>query len=173
METVRARLARMHLLKPSFEQEATLDEDRDAAVPSAAEGLLRLCAAGALEGGLSIAAGVRPDELIGPLTAGIGGSARRLKILEVRDSPAIITVQLGSERHELEVDSLRALARRFNDLLAKDDSACAIAVLGEHQDALQLWCVDKRSLAHLLREPFFRPENRRDLSRLSVKAGVR
>jgi len=173
-QEVRARLARMHLLKPSLEQEpAAGNEDRDAPVPSATEELLRLCDAAALEGGLSIAAGVRPDELIGPLTAAIGGSARGLKILEVRDSPTSITVQLGNERHELKVDGLRALARRFNDLLAKDDSARAIAVLGEHQDALQLWCVDKRSLPHLLQESFFRPENRRDLSRLSVKAGVR
>ena len=173
MEDLRGRLATMHLLKPSFEPELNQNKDRGKPGPSVDEGLLQLCDAGALEGGLSIAAGVRADELIGPLTATAGGSARSLKVLEVRDSPPMITVQFGGEQHELKVESLRALVRRLNDLLANDDAARAIAVLGEWQEALQLWCLDKRSLALLLQEPFFRPENRRQLTRLSVKAGVR
>jgi hypothetical protein len=155
----------MRLLKPTFEQ------------PPPEDGhpltLLQLCDAGALEGGLSIATGVRPDELIGPLIAAVGGEARQLKVLEVCDAPSTITVQLGTEQHELRVDSLRALVQRLNKLLAKDASARAIAILGEWETALQLWCVDKRSLPHLLRESFFLAENRRDLSRLSAKVGVR
>lgn len=164
MESLWGRLARMRLLKPTFEQPPPEDGPLT---------LLRRCDAGALEGGLSIATGVRPDELIGPLIAAIGGKARQLKVLEVCDDPSTITVQLGTEQHELRVDSLRALVQHLNKLLAKDASTRAIAILGEWEGALQLWCVDKRSLPHLLRESFFLAGNRRELSRLSAKVGVR
>ena len=58
--------------------------------------LLKLCHAGKLKGGLSVALGVRPEELFGPLCAHIGGRARKLKLVDVRDVPALeLTVLLG------------------------------------------------------------------------------
>src|SRR4051812_18917989 len=67
--------------------------------------LLRLCEAGVLSGGLSVALGVRPDELVGALTQAMGGSARRLKVVDVRERPVfelhIVAGEL-TERWELD-----------------------------------------------------------------------
>ncbi|HYO73928.1 MAG TPA: hypothetical protein VEU33_48455, partial [Archangium sp.] len=51
--------------------------------------LLRLCDAGLLEGGLTVAFGVRPDELVGPLTMAMGGAAKRFKVVDVRERPRL------------------------------------------------------------------------------------
>ena len=49
--------------------------------------LLVLCNDGLLDGGMSVALDLKPDELIGPLCERIGGKARTLKVLDARDDP--------------------------------------------------------------------------------------
>lgn len=129
--------------------------------------LLLLCDAGALDGGLSVALDVRPDELIGPLCATVGGSARSLKVLDVRDLPELeLRIAYGDLSEAWAVPDARALAHNLNDLLREAPAARAIAVLGEWQDSLQLWCVPKEKLGALLREGFFDPVNREELRAL-------
>lgn len=127
--------------------------------------LLRLCHRGELRGGLSVALDVRADELIGPLSAAMGGSARKLRVLDVRDRPEPeLAIQLGqtTERWTLP-EGLRSLIHNLNDLFRGDGSVRAVAVLGEWEDMLQLWCVEKGTLPRLWRTSFFDPENRGDL----------
>jgi hypothetical protein len=123
--------------------------------------LMRLCDAGLLEGGLSVALGVRPDELVGPLTLAMGGAARRFKLVDVRERPVLeLHVLAGDVSERWEVEDLWALVHNLNDLYREAQDVRAIAVLGEWNDALQLLCVEKRSVPKLLREPFFAPRNR-------------
>ncbi|HYO73556.1 MAG TPA: hypothetical protein VEU33_46570, partial [Archangium sp.] len=123
--------------------------------------LLRLCDAGLLEGGLTVAFGVRPDELVGPLTLAMGGAARRFKLVDVRERPVLeLHILAGEVSERWEVEDLWALVHNLNDLYRDTQDVRAIAVLGEWNDALQLLCVDKRALPRLLRERFFAPQNR-------------
>jgi hypothetical protein len=145
-------------------------KDRDAAAQRVRAGepphvsLLRLCDAGLLEGGLAVAHGVRPDELVGSLTAAMGGAARRLKITDVRERPALeLHVQAGELAEKWEVEDVPALVHNLNDLYRDASDVRAVALLGEWEDALQLLCVDKRALPRLLRQPFFAPHNAQDL----------
>jgi hypothetical protein len=126
--------------------------------------LLRLCDRGALEGGLSIALDVLPDEAFGGLCAAIGGGARRLKVIDVRDRPVSeVRVQYGDLEERWQVEDLAGLVHNLNDLLKADPGARAVAVLGEWEDALQLWCVPKDKLPALLRADYFIPWNREQL----------
>jgi rhodanese-related sulfurtransferase len=128
--------------------------------------LMRLCDAGLLEGGLSVALGVRPDELVGPLTLAMGGAARRFKLVDVRERPVLeLHILAGEVSERWEVEDLWALVHNLNDLYRDASEVRAISVLGEWNDALQLLCVDKRSLPKLLRERFFVPRNREALER--------
>jgi hypothetical protein len=123
--------------------------------------LLRLCDAGLLEGGLTVAFGVRPDELVGPLTMAMGGAAKRFKVVDVREHPRLeLHVLAGETSERWEVEDLWALVHNLNSLYRDAPDVRAIALLGEWNDALQLLCVDKRSLPKLLRERFFAPQNR-------------
>jgi hypothetical protein len=129
--------------------------------------LLRLCDAGLLEGGLTVALGVRPEELVGPLTLAMGGAARRFKLVDVRVRPAVeLHILAGDVSERWEVEDLPALVHNLNDLYRSASDVRAVAVLGEWQDALQLLCVDKRALPRLLRERFFEPLNREALARM-------
>jgi hypothetical protein len=128
--------------------------------------LMRLCDAGLLEGGLSVALGVRPDELVGPLTLAMGGAARRFKLVDVRERPVLeLHILAGDVSERWEVEDLWALVHNLNDLYREAPDVRAIAVLGEWNDALQLLCVEKRSVPKLLRERFFAPRNRDALER--------
>jgi len=122
--------------------------------------LLRLCDAGLLQGGLSVALGVRPEELVGPLTLAMGGPARRFKLVDVRERPTLeLHVLVGERTERWEVEDLAALVHNLNDLYRESEQVRAVAVLGEWADALQLLCVDKRALPRLLRQSFFAPVN--------------
>jgi len=130
--------------------------------------LAALCNAGVLEGGLSVALDVRPDELIGPLAIAIGNAGLELKVIDTRDEPRPeITVRLRSLEKTWTVPNLEALVTHLNELFEAELATKAVAVLGEHQDALQLWAVDKALLAELLRDDFFKPRNRKQLTRLA------
>ncbi|HEX8821374.1 MAG TPA: hypothetical protein VF794_15720 [Archangium sp.] len=148
-------------------ERSRLLKDREAAreVVNPAEpphvSLMRLCDAGLLEGGLAVALGVRPDELVGPLTLAMGGAARRFKMIDVRERPVLeLHILAGEVSERWEVEDLWALVHNLNALYREDSDVRAIAVLGEWNDALQLLCVDKRALPKLLRERFFEPRNR-------------
>ena len=153
--TIKAELERMGLLAEG------------AHFPSGQQALAALCDAGVLEGGLTIALDLKPDELIGPLCERIGGSARNLKVLDVRDDPEIaLIVDAGNGEEGWEVRDPRDLVERCNEEFSEDAEARAVAVLGEWEDSLQLWCIPKRALSSLLRAPFFQAENRARLSAL-------
>ncbi|MFP2912442.1 hypothetical protein ACLESD_46970 [Pyxidicoccus sp. 3LFB2] len=141
-------------------------KDRDAAAEVVRQGepphvsLLRLCDAGLLEGGLSVAYGVRPDELVGSLTNVMGGAARRFKVVDVRERPVLeLHVLAGDVSERWEVEDLSALVHNLNSLYRDAPDVRAVAELGEWEDALQLWCVDKRTLPRLFRQTFFSPRN--------------
>src|SRR5215472_9280515 len=128
---------------------------------------LGLLIAGALDGGLSVALDLRPDELIGPLCERIGGQARLLKVLDVREDPEIaLIVDAGNGEEGWECREPRDLVERCNEKFRDDVEARAVAVLGEWEDSLQLWCIPKSALSSLLRAPFFQAENRARLSAL-------
>ena len=127
--------------------------------------LLQLCNQRALDGGLTVALDVRPDELIGPLCTAVGGTARKLRVLDVRERPSFeLRIAYGDLEEPWEVEDLYALVHNLNDLLKDDRTARAIAVLGEWEDALQLWCVKKEWLPRLFRRDYFAPRNRAELS---------
>jgi hypothetical protein len=152
--TLKAELQRLGLLT-------------DGAHVSPGQQLLALCDAGALAGGLSVALDLRPDELIGPLCERIGGGARLLKVLDVREDAEIaLIVDAGNGEEGWEVREPRDLVERCNEEFKADVDARAVAVLGELEDSLQLWCIPKRALSSLLRAPFFEAENRARLSAL-------
>ncbi|HVG62764.1 MAG TPA: hypothetical protein VNA24_29630 [Hyalangium sp.] len=133
--------------------------------------LLRLCDAGLLHGGLSVALDVRPDELVGPLTQAMGGAARGFKLVDVRERKTLeLHVLVGDTTERWEVEDLSALVHNLNDLYRDEPDVRAVAILGEWADALQLLCLEKRSLPRLLRQPFFIPVNALYLGRLSERA---
>ncbi|HTS81925.1 MAG TPA: hypothetical protein VMH40_15085 [Myxococcaceae bacterium] len=138
-----------------------------AQVPTGQQALAALCDAGILEGGLTVALDLKPDELIGPLCERIGGAARNLKVLDSRDDPEVALLVDAGEGEELwEVREPRDLVERCNEEFRNDVEAKVVAVLGEWEDSLQLWCIPKRLLPALLRAPFFQAENRARLSAL-------
>ncbi|MGQ0507133.1 MAG: hypothetical protein ACT4TC_17635 [Myxococcaceae bacterium] len=127
--------------------------------------LLQLCDQGALRGGLSVAFDVRPDELIGTLCERMGGTARTLRVVDVRDRPhpeLIVSYQGREERWD--VRDTEGLVHNLNDLLKDDLNAAAVVVLGEWEDSLQLLCVPKTKLRELMRERWFYAVNARDLA---------
>lgn len=114
--------------------------------------LLRACHAGRLRGGLSVSLGATPDEVVGPLCHAVGGAARALKVLDVRGTrPLELEVQWGEVHERWEVEDVAGLCHNLNDLFRREPSTAAIAVLGEWEDMLQLWCVPRAVLPRLVR----------------------
>jgi len=156
-------------LKADLERLGLLAEG--AHVPAELHSLVALCDAGLLEGGLTVALDLKPDELIGPLCERIGGGARALKVLDVREDPeAALILDAGQGEESWEVREPRDLVERCNEEFQDDPEARAVAVLGEWEDSLQLWCIPKSTLQSLLRAPFFQAENRARLSGLVPRA---
>ncbi|SEM73616.1 hypothetical protein SAMN05444354_12235 [Stigmatella aurantiaca] len=153
-----------------------LVQDRDAAARVAVPGepphvsVLRLCEAGLLQGGLTAALNVRPDELVGPLTLAMGGAARRFKLVDVRERPRLeLHALVEGHTERWEVEDLPGLVHNLNDVYRQEAGVRAVAVLGEWADALQLLCVDKRALPRLLRQSFFEPLNREALQSITAQ----
>ena len=133
--------------------------------------MLRLCDAGALWGGLSVALDVRPDELLGALCAALGGQAMKLKAVDVEDGPPMrLSVHFIDHQETWELEDLYALALSVNDLLKDDPTSKVAAILGEWDDSLQLWCVEKSALSWLLGEDFFAPRNHHQLAAMQTPA---
>lgn len=130
-----------------------------------------LCDAGALDGGLSIALDVRPDEALGALCTTIGGGAKKLRVDDVRDRPELeLTVAVGELRERWATPDVRALAHNLNDLFREDVEARVLVDLGDWEDALQLWSVPRATLPSLFQERFFAPNNERQLRSLLGEA---
>jgi hypothetical protein len=134
--------------------------DRGVELRDPVHSLAAACDGGLLVGGLSVALDLTPDELLGPLAHAAGAA---LRILDVRGR--VLTLQLGKSREELswEPSSLEELIDLFNEQLRGEPAAKAVAVLGEWEEMLQLWCVEKRLLPQLGRERWFEPLNRAQL----------
>jgi hypothetical protein len=134
--------------------------------------LLALCHAGRLHGGLSIALSATPDEVLGGLCTAMGGAAAKLRLEDVRGrGPYELHVRIPSNLEprtsnleKWEVEDVPGLVHNLNDLFRSDSSVRACAVLGEWEDALQLWCVDRLRLLVLQQERWFEPKNAAELA---------
>lgn len=110
----------------------------------AAKSLVRLCHAGRLVGGLSVSLRATPDELLGPLLHALGGAATKLKLNDVRTTtPPVLDIEWREVREKWECDGLEALVHNLNDLFRDEPDVKLVAVLGDWDDMLQLWCVSK------------------------------
>ncbi|MEW6431266.1 MAG: hypothetical protein AB1730_07125 [Myxococcota bacterium] len=117
----------------------------------AAKNLLRLCHAGRLVGALSVSLRATPDELLGPLLHAMGGAATKLKLHDVRTTtPPVLDIEWREVREKWECDGLEALVHNLNDLFRDEPDVKLVAVLGEWDDMLQLWCVTKEHARVLL-----------------------
>ena len=155
------QLRRLELLRGSVEEAQRTEREAQ----SPAQMLLQLCASGALDGALSIALDLRPDELIGPLLVAMGGRAPRLRVLDVRERPQPqLNAELDGRSFRWKTRDVTELVRRLNELFKEDLEARAVALLGEWEDMRQLWCIPKAVLPHLLKEPDFQPLNRVQLT---------
>jgi hypothetical protein len=148
---LRARLKDLGFLKPGAREKT----------------LLSLCHAGRLYGGLSISLSATPDEVLGGLTAALGGSAPALRLEDVRGKgPFELHVRTAETLEKWEVEGLEGLVHNLDDLFRADHSVRACAVLGEWEDMLQVWCIDRLRLLALLQERWFEPKNRTALEQM-------
>lgn len=145
---------------------ATLESLRllRAPAPPGAPGLLHLCEAGLLEGGLSVALDVAPDELVGALVQRLGGAATRLKVLDCRTRPErTLSVEAAGRSETWAVPDVPTLVHHLNRFFQGTPGVRRCAVLGEWEDALQLWCLPKEAVARLRGHPAFHPVNLAEL----------
>ncbi len=133
-------------------------------IPDRQPSLPALCAAGVLEGGLSVASDVRPDELVGALCQRIG--APGLRVLDARTAPPELWVRVGEREEHWPVEDVPALVSALNLCYRSAPTVRAIASLGDWEGARQLWCIPKRALGVLLDEGLLKAENSRELSAL-------
>lgn len=113
--------------------------------------LLEACHEGRLVGGLSISLGATPDEVVGALTHAMGGAAPKLKVHDVRTGrPLVMEIEWEGAREKWELEDVEGLAHNLNDLLREVPGVKALAVLGEWEDMLQLWAVERGALRTLL-----------------------
>lgn len=113
--------------------------------------LRKLCHAGRLVGGLSISLRATADEVIGPLTFALGGAAKALRVIDVRiGAPIVLEIEAGELHEKWELVDLQALTHNLNDLYRSVTDVKAAVALGEWEDMLQVWCVEKAVLPALL-----------------------
>ena len=125
---------------------------RKVALPAGRPTLATLCSTGVLEGGLSVALDVRPDELVGPLCQRLGGASLRLRVLDSRDAPPELKIRVEGAELVWKVPDVEALATELNRCYRHVPEVRAIALLGEWDDARQLWCLPRAALPSLLRQ---------------------
>ncbi len=114
--------------------------------------LRRACHESRLVGGLSLSLRVLPDEVVGALTYAMGGAARKLRVLDVREGPPMsMEVEWGATHETWDVDDVPTLINNLNSLFEAERDVNTLIVLGEWEDMLQVWAVPK-ARAHALRE---------------------
>ena len=115
--------------------------------------LRRLCDEGVLVGGVSVALDVGPDALFGLLTQAMGGQAPQLRIFDVRGHrPMHLEVNFQGTSETWEVEGIEALISHLNDFFRHQKNVKAVVSLGEWNDMLQVWCVEKKTLQALRQE---------------------
>ena len=174
--SVIAELAAAKLLSPRYlETLAEEQAERPADARPRGEGLPHLvlltrCDAGALVGGLTVELDVRPDELVGPLMQLVGGKGARVRVMDVRDGPPLeLTLFFEDHEETWALEDLYPFVQNVNDLLADDRGAKAVAILGEWEDSLQLWAVEKAKLGWLFERRWFAPRNRHQLEAIAQR----
>jgi len=113
--------------------------------------LLQCCHQGRLVGGLSISLRATPDEVVGALTHAMGGAAAQLKVLDVRTgAPVVMEVAHGELKEKWELSDVAALVHNLDDLFHASPGVKLLVVLGEWEDMLQLWALEREVLEKLL-----------------------
>lgn len=113
--------------------------------------LLRACHEERLVGGLSISLRATPDEVIGPLTHAMGGAALKLRVHDVRTTtPLVMEVEWEGLREKWELEGVEGLVHNLDDLLRDAPGVKLLVVLGEWEDMLQLWALERGALQRLL-----------------------
>ncbi len=113
--------------------------------------LLAACHGGRLDGALSISLRATPDEVMGALLHAQGGAARRVRLLDVRTTtPPVLEVGFDALHEKWEVEGVEGLIHNLNDLLRGEADARLLVVLGEWQDMLQVWALERAALRQLL-----------------------
>jgi hypothetical protein len=111
--------------------------------------LLKCCHQRRLVGGLSISLGATPDEVVGALTHAMG--INRFKVLDVRTTtPMVMEIGWGELVEKWEVENVEALVHNLNDLFRDEPGVKPLVVLGEWEDMLQLWALEREVLRRLL-----------------------
>lgn len=106
--------------------------------------LRRACHDERLVGGLSLSLRALPDEVVGPLTYAMGGAARKLRVLDVRDGPPLMMEVAWATLHEKwDVEDVPALIHNLNSVFEAEGDVKTLVVLGEWEDMLQVWAVPK------------------------------
>jgi len=126
--------------------------------------LLKWCHGRRLRDGLSIALSVTPDEAIGALCHAMGGNARQLKVLDVRrgSTPALTELEVRyslsdplreeptTRTERWEVEGVLGLVHNLDDLFRGEPGVKPLVVLGEWEDMLQVWALERPVLRELL-----------------------
>ena len=120
----------------------------DAPLPST---LLEACHEGRLVGGLSLSLRATPDEVIGALAHVMGGPAKPLKVLDVKEGePPVLEISVGGDELRWPTDSLEDLLEHLNEHFGEHDDVKLFVVLGEWEDMLQVWALPPHVLETLL-----------------------
>lgn len=126
--------------------------------------LLKWCHARRLRDGLSLALSVTPDEAIGPLSHAMDGCARQLKVLDVRrgSTPSLTELEVRyvlvdelrnvptARTERWEVEGVLGLVHNLNDLFREQREVRLLVVLGEWEDMLQVWALERPVLRELM-----------------------
>jgi hypothetical protein len=128
--------------------------------------LLRLCASGRLSGGLAVHLHTGSDEAFGGVTYAMGGAARQLRLDDVRGhGPLELVVVLGSTKERWEVADVPGLVHNLNSFFARDESVKKGLVLGQWEDAWQLWFLPPAKLFSVMASGLVFADNARVLAR--------
>ena len=113
--------------------------------------VLQACDEGRLVGGLSLALDVRIDEVLGPLTAAMGGAAAPVRVLDVRAGrPTKVEVEWGEGLEVWTVEDVPDLVDQLNERFIDEAGVKVLVLLGEHEDMLQVWALREDVLEVLL-----------------------
>lgn len=113
------------------------------------KGLLKCCHQGRLVGGLSISLRATPDEVVGGVTHEMG--VKGFKVFDVRTTrPMVMEISWKDLVEKWEVEDVEGLVHNLNDLFRSEPGVKLLAVLGEWEDMLQLWALDREVLRKLL-----------------------